>query len=755
MTNLHARLAFWLFALLLLTKFSPIGAGLTLVVVVFQVFIGMQILALFTVTSELSEFSKIGLGFSLGAIISSLIYVLVVSVASVPIALCSQFVLAVGATYLMKTKPTTDRGAIDHDEIATVKWLAVATLAGLSPEWFWPLPVAVFLAVAFIGQNVLRSKSLWFKCFCALFYSGAGFFVWLQILKNRPDRSWFPDDQFAELWSHSVGKWGVSHNPMLMGESISYHWFSFAWVGLISNLTSVDVGDVLSLFAPVVVGVACAVLGYSIVRSFVRNSMSAIAVLIIAFLVDTERFFRGFGFHAFQVSSFSQFFSLFLGLGITLVVVKVPLSTSMHNLIALMLFGLIGSKVSSGLSILFGLICVSLYQILRIKQGLKKSLIYISALIVASSVSFVFFLGNPRNGTASVIRRPGWPVGNIADLVHVYNSTLLKYLPILIFLVLALGGLGLVTLLNIKNLSAKLGTQRVVGAYIVGCYLASLSQMWIAQAMGSNSLSPTLDNTLYAYQFVTAISILIVLANICGMLEDSSVQQLPKRVVLFVLVFALFLFSLKKLWKIENTDVYWTPFLTSLRPALPFFSALLISSVVYFVWRPSKRLGFIGSVTTWSVASLVASGLFVSADNYISFAAKQQAEWRSVDESYVATPDIESASKWIRNNTKRSDVIATKVQTRAIPLSVLMDRRSFAGFPMDIMLYGVNNDQQKVKRKSLDNFIIFGDCESAWTLRAYGVSYFLLNLADSPTTKTKICASEIFRNRTIVIYLLK
>jgi hypothetical protein len=43
--NLYARFALWLFALLLLTKFSPVGAGLTVLVVAAQVFIGMQVLA--------------------------------------------------------------------------------------------------------------------------------------------------------------------------------------------------------------------------------------------------------------------------------------------------------------------------------------------------------------------------------------------------------------------------------------------------------------------------------------------------------------------------------------------------------------------------------------------------------------------------------------------------------------------------------------------------------------------------------------
>ena len=137
-------------------------------------------------------------------------------------------------------------------------------------------------------------------------------YVWLQILTTRPNRPWFPDDRFAEIWSFSLGKWGISHNPTLIGESISYHWFSFAWVGILSNLTFMEVNQLMSLFAPVVIAVACSVIGFTIIKSFVSNYLLAICALILAFAVDTQPLFRGFGFHAFQVNSFSQFFSFFI-----------------------------------------------------------------------------------------------------------------------------------------------------------------------------------------------------------------------------------------------------------------------------------------------------------------------------------------------------------------------------------------------------------------------------------------------------------
>lgn len=158
--NLYARLVFWLFALLLLTKFSPIGAGLTVLVVAAQVFIGTQLLSSFRVTGQLSALSRIGLGFCLGVILSTLVYVLVVSVTVVNMAVCSQIVLLCLAYFAQRKLSKTDQLPIEPEEIAVVKWLAVAALLGLSLEWFWPLPVAVLLAIIFSGQKFFSLTQL-------------------------------------------------------------------------------------------------------------------------------------------------------------------------------------------------------------------------------------------------------------------------------------------------------------------------------------------------------------------------------------------------------------------------------------------------------------------------------------------------------------------------------------------------------------------------------------------------------------------
>ena len=61
--NLHQRLALWLLGLLLLTKFSPVAALLTVLVGSLQVVLGESLLARFSSFNPLSDLAKVGLGF--------------------------------------------------------------------------------------------------------------------------------------------------------------------------------------------------------------------------------------------------------------------------------------------------------------------------------------------------------------------------------------------------------------------------------------------------------------------------------------------------------------------------------------------------------------------------------------------------------------------------------------------------------------------------------------------------------------------
>ena len=102
--NLHQRLAFWLFGLLLLTKFSPVAALLTVSVVSLQVVLGESLVARFSGFNHLSSLAKVGLGFCLGAITSTFIYVFFATLSNALVASLSQILVFVCSVLLRVTQ---------------------------------------------------------------------------------------------------------------------------------------------------------------------------------------------------------------------------------------------------------------------------------------------------------------------------------------------------------------------------------------------------------------------------------------------------------------------------------------------------------------------------------------------------------------------------------------------------------------------------------------------------------------------------
>jgi hypothetical protein len=750
----------WLFALLLLSRFSVLGAALTVVVVSGQVFLGSRMIERYGALRDLPALSRVGISFCVGATVSTFGYIAIVTFSNRWLAILGQVGLLVCAWVLRRVSFRGEAVAVSSEEKLAVKWIVVVTLLGLSPDWFWPLPVAIVLAVSIFVFDRVRSKTLAVRVFAAAACSAIALFVWLRVLDTRPVRPWFADDRFAEIFSFSLGRWGVSHNPMMMGETISYHWFSFAWVGALTNMANESIEIMLAQFGPMVIGFGCAILGYSISRSLVSRSSTAIVAVSLAVVVDTERLFRGFGFHAFQLSSFSQFFSLALGLAILLLIIELRDQdlNSIFLVVGVIFAGLIGAKSSSGLVALFGLGGLWLYWVVS-QQSLRGTFKFLIGAVIAPTISaVVFFFGDPRNGSSSVIRRPGWPAGVSRDLWDVYNGSFVRYLPILLFLTLALCGLAVMSLAVIFVFSKT--HLRSVNAliFLALAFVAAFLQMWIAQSDGAKNIVGDSDNTLYALQFVVVLFVIVALTIVS---EYIITKLLTKPAIQFqvgVIVAGIFIVWLSRAWQIEFSPSYLIPLLTSLKPAIPFCGSLIVG-IVAAIWYRSRSKDLestlLKNLVVFSSMTLVISFSYVFFANYTDVSSRQQIEWRLNDADYQARSDYLDATEWITSNSVESEVIAARATTRSPKLSEITNRKELAGFQITIRLAGLNSDFESERRQLLLDFTSSGDCESAEGLRANEVAYVLVDLTNPDTPDVERCAEEVFRNETVIVYSLK
>ena len=758
--GLHGRLVMWLFALLLLSRFSILGAALTVVVVSGQVFLGSRMIERYGALRALPALSRIGISFCVGATVSTFIYIAIVTFSNRWLAILGQVGLLVCAWGLRRVSFRGQAVASSTEEKLAVKWIVVVTLLGLSPDWFWPLPVAIVLALSIFVFDRVRSKTIAVRVFVAAACGAVAFFVWLRVLDTRPIRPWFADDRFAEIFSFSLGRWGVSHNPMMMGETISYHWFSFAWVGALANMANESIEIMLTQFGPMIIGFGCAILGYSISRSLVSRPSTAIVAVSLAVVVDTERLFRGFGFHAFQLSSFSQFFSLALGLAILLLIIELRSEdlNSIFLVVGVIFAGLIGAKSSSGLVALFGLGGLWLYWVVS-KRSLRGTFKFLmGAVIVPTIFAVVFFFGDPRNGSSSVIRRPGWPAGVSRDLWDVYNGSFIRYLPILIFLTLALCGLAVLSLAVIFVFSKT--NLRSVNAliFLALSSVAAFLQMWIAQSDGAKNIVGDSDNTLYALQFVVVLFVIVALTIVSEYIITKLSTKPAIQIQVGVIVAGIFIVWSSRAWQIEFSPSYLIPLLTSLKPAIPFCGSLIVG-IVAAIWYRSRSKDLestlLKNLVVFSSMTLVISFAYIFFANYTDVSSRQQIEWRLNDADYQARSDYLDATEWITSNSVESEVVAASATTRSPKLSEITNRKELAGFQITIRLAGLNSDFESERRQILSDFTSSGDCESAEGLRANYVAYVLVDLTNPDTPDVERCAEEVFRNETVIVYSLK
>ena len=758
--GLHGRLVMWLFALLLLSRFSILGAALTVVVVSGQVFLGSRMIERYGALRALPALSRVGISFCVGATVSTFIYIAIVTFSNRWLAILGQVGLLVCAWGLRRVSFRGQAVASSSEEKLAVKWIVVVTLLGLSPDWFWPLPVAIVLALSIFIFDRVRSKTIAVRFFAAATCGAVASFVWLRVLDARPIRPWFADDRFAEIFSFSLGRWGVSHNPMMMGETISYHWFSFAWVGALANMANESIEVMLAQFGPMVIGFGCAILGYSISRSLVSRPSTAIVAVSLAVVVDTERLFRGFGFHAFQLSSFSQFFSLALGLAILLLIIELRSEdlNSIFLVVGVIFAGLIGAKSSSGLVALFGLGGLWLYWVVS-KRSLRGTFKFLmGAVIVPTIFAVVFFFGDPRNGSSSVIRRPGWPAGVSRDLWDVYNGSFIRYLPILIFLTLALCGLAVLSLAVIFVFSKT--NLRSVNAliFLALSSVAAFLQMWIAQSDGAKNIVGDSDNTLYALQFVVVLFVIVALTIVSEYIITKLSTKPAIQIQVGVIAAGIFIVWSSRAWQIEFSPSYLIPLLTSLKPAIPFCGSLVVG-IVAAIWYRSRSKDLestlLKNLVVFSSVTLVISFAYIFFANYTDVSSRQQIEWRLNDADYRIRSDYLDATEWITSNSVESEVVAASATTRSPKLSEITNRKELAGFQITIRLAGLNSDFESGRRQILSDFTSTGDCESAEGLRASEVAYVLVDLTNPETPDVERCAEEVFRNETVIVYSLK
>ena len=547
----------------------------------------------------------------------------------------------------LKIDLTATRNDLINTELLAI---SATVLLILSPEWFWPLPFALFLIAVVIWREIPKwRKQSAIIAACLLPIS-------ILTILRRPTGWWIEDTDVAlyEAISRTLGNWGFRDNINAAGTSTNYHWFAYAWSGLVDRVSGSPDWVSNTRTIPLLIAVGTVLIIWAILE---RLLLSRIIIIFSLFAIggfDTVQTW-GRGFKLGIIASPSQMYALFLLLAFLFVFI---LDISSHikksaPLFFLLAFGVIGSKVAHG-AVLAGAVGFFWLANLVKNKKLNWHQTWLTATTLAGLATGFYFVINGGGGSSRgmLFDQFGFVDGITGDF-RPYGLAI-QWVAGLIFLFGFLG-LQLVGGAALHNFSTH-NLLKQVSFFAIGAAIAGLlSAMFL-----SGEFAVELFFTHAASSVLVVLVIPIVLKRIINheFKYPRSVFVTATLVGLGSAIFASLMPSLDS-GSIKAITLRTIPSLVGL---LPLFSALACA-----LYLKNKKAGgnakvsFIRNFTSLSLIGLMAMSVGFYTINYVK---NIQEEYPEANRNFASRigldrPDLQTASSWISANTKTSAVFAT------------------------------------------------------------------------------------------------
>ena len=656
-----------LYALLLFSDVAPLVGLRVLLVLLAQVVTGGEIYRYFKKSGSLSlvEYSAFGFAFgSLTWLISDQIFIAV----SLPrVGWIVPFVAALVRRFL--TRNTVTR----HLEInwQTLRWIFVATLLGLSGEWVWTLPFAIFATVVLSLRDKLFSK-------VAPGYKNLGFVLLIGgsailTLLNRPKVWWISqgDTHFYEGLTKSVAKWGWQESIFSAGFSLQYHWFPYAWSGLVTRISDSPDWVVLTRVG-FLIPALCLVSFVWIVSS--RLSSSPFAPILGVLIFSASSVF-GEWFVIIPLAMMGSFSQLFATIWLFPVLLwaidfSQKLITKSWLYLCLLFVGLVGGKVSHAAVAAAFLLSFQAFNTWRSRSISLSDFFATSAVLITMFITSRVLFGT---GGSLSPRPAAWAAYLQGDLYAFYGRSLWVAAAVLVI------GMGYLSFCTV-----------IIGATFIrdrsAIFFSLIASLLAGIGFSNLSSGPTSPNGLF---FLHASVMLVV--SISGVVAVS-IWNKGRKLMMFEAVACVLIavVSLLLIYLIPDRDsgansAIWFRTIRSLVVLLP---ALIIP--LLFVARKSGDLllsigkGVLLATVTISITTFIAT-------NGSSY-ERDMSGFKRNSALYLPSEDLIELRDWMSENSNDRDIYssnyvcegedcsAPQLSQRAL-LSTTVERRALIESP--------------------------------------------------------------------------
>ena len=640
--------------ILLISEVNIWTSTLSVIVLTLQIIAGSSLLLTFVNKSEFTWQEIVGLGIVLGSILT---FGFDQIFRNTPIAIFAWSIPVILSPlvfwrYLNKSE---EKFRISVSTRAELTILFAAAFLILATEWFWPLPLAIMLIAIYFGLQTPRLR-IYAMGVAAIFAPISIFSIFL-----RPQGWWIEDSDVAlyEAMSKTLGTWGFRDNINGANTPTNYHWFTYAWSGLIDRVGNFSPWVSNTRVIPIFLVVGVCLLTWSIAFRLTNSKTLAGLALVLVASFDTSQLW-GRGFKVGYIMSPSQIYGLLVLLAFFLVysLYQEHLVKSPYLILGILAFSTLGAKVAHGALLVGGAGFVWLCTVLKERRILSKNTVVTIFSVVPVLACFQIIFGGPSGSSRGMIFQQVGFVDSISGAVREFSNEI-HWVAAFIYI---FGFFGLPIILFIQSKSLKLlrntfSIQFVLGSSIVGLLVTVFLsaefgvQLFFAQGATVLSLSLLLPTVIQTINFQSKKNITKVTVRVSYLIGFGS--------ALFALFFSRI--EIKTLLKFEfRQDLQIL--LIYLVPSIVGLFSLIFAFLGAVFWLKNTEDPIIkNSFLLLSTTGLLAMSIgFYSTNWYVNI----KNEYPSLERNYeinvgLNRPNLIRAAEWIHQNTDENAIFAT------------------------------------------------------------------------------------------------
>lgn len=736
-----------LFFLLIVSSVPVVLAAKIVVILLLQICTGREFYSKFVKSRSISVVEIASVGFSLGALIWLFFDQLFVALSLPHVGWLVPAVLA-AITYVRGRSNTTRLKALMLPDAETAAWVVIATFVGLSGEWVWPFPFALLAtAVALIRKSEKINKVVYDRV-AIVVLAIAGTLT----LVTRPTIWWITqtDTHFYQAISTSVAKWGFRDSILTSGYSLKYHWFPYAWTGMVSRISDAPDWVVLTRVGPLVATLCIVALVWTITLRLVENRNAAI-VSVLIFAASPV-----FGDWSLSVSlamfgSYSQHFATIWLLPILLWMIDVVRGALRAPWVLMLIFllGLVGGKVSHAAGALVAVLGFELARFLQNRKARRSSVVesFVAVMTVLGSTLFLFGTGG------SLTWRPASWVPYVQGDLYDFRGVKLM----LATTILLLGMLSLVAVVLVRGMFLR----NVFCSVYAGVFLAVIAGVVVSNF----SSAPSNPNGLFFVHSPLIVAHSLIAAVLFSRRDPNFSAALIARrftIPIFVGVCALLI-----VYFVPNLDsgsvlAVFIRTSRSLTPVIAFVLVVLLVPVIKRV-APISRVSIypivLVSLITISIGSYVAKTSTELPKNYRNF--------KNEGTSYLESVDMRALSDWFNENTTNSEIYASNYfcegvacisvdYSRKALVAAVINRRSLMQSPWLAASYSSSGNENRSSDFSdrISTSISFATTPTAshiTLLRNWSVDWYVVDLEVAPSNYWTNSDAKVYENGSYLV----